>query len=1307
MLTPVGVGFYSLRIVGAWQYLGNVDEVSSPRSFLSGSQTIKLLTNIMHKTMKKIKHLLTLMAVSICAMVQMSAAERVQPINPTISVSEISSDTEVYLFNIGGGKHWGWMHYNPESSSYMIYPRQLNNNPCKFTISKTEEGYYHFKLVESDRSLCVYGSNWYVECNTRTDVCYDFLLADSANAVTIQMADSYAYYDASHYLGWVSGDDGFHRNLTGGNIFWLIVPATEQGITDAIYYKGRFDLYNALVASDGNGYCVDKYEEIYANENSTAEELIAAATELNNALDLSNYVRNAWGGEYPILFQEVEPNSWGRANNNLLRRYYSMSSGEQQTLEAIVDVDQEVALRYNPYNSNSQCDESDNYGSYDNNYYWQNYNSEYYVTMEVYVDDKLVRTINRQELGRDWYFYETLPKGKHTIKWVATCPEGYNSQYIDLQWVSLWRTPAVSVNLREAGSLGLEVLASTDSNGDKVNRIQDVRKLKIKGPMNADDWAQIDNMPSLFSLDLSEATVTVIPDNMFNRDTNNGGKNSKDYLHEIKLPSTLQRIGYRAFRCSYVDDIVFPATLTSIGDEAFHEAYLDKAILHEGVTSIGQHAFSYCFSLKEASVPESVTSFSNHVFRHCYDLEKASLPKGQTTIPDYCFNNCHNLKELPLHEGITAINRDAFTRCWAYNPTLPSTLRSLGDRSFFDSGITEVSLQKGVSVGFVAFKYCPIKNLVIPEEAALGNLCFADCKQLETVEFPSSFYTAGNESPILRYDNALKTVRLKCSSMVVGDYKDRFFWNCGSAFTVQVPDYLVNIYKQDNYWKDYTLEGFGTEEVNDWYVRNPLVLTYRDTWKGNPNVTIQYNTGTLHIKEGGDPININDLYVDWQSQLLCEREGVSIKGDYTHCYFAPDDVWYFISLPFNFKPKDVTTKSGAHVALRYYDGANRAVNGASGNWKDLPADTTVAAGSGFIMRTSKRDYVFFRALNDGDKQNIVSTAEFSKALQINDSEDAANKGWNLVGNPYQTYYNIHKMNTTAPITVYEHTTGRFYRRGTDSWGYWPNGGNYKAYSIVDDDYAMLPNGAFFLQCPDENAKVTFPTVGKQLTTEITDQNGVRAEFMQQPELRKLVDLRLFAGVVLNNTEDVVYDQTRVVFNPMSLIGYERSCDASKFANEDTTIPQLYSLGDDNVHYAINERPVEDGTVRLGIYAPTDGMYTFRVSRNRQAGSILLYDELENVTTDITDEGYTFHAKAGTTNNRFRLVAQSLVTDVTELPEREHVAMATEGGLQINGQALIYATDGRLVARTEGGFVPARQGVYIVRQGRKSVKVSVK
>ena len=40
MLTPDGVGFYSLRIVGVCRNLRNVDEVISPRFFMGPTQAL-------------------------------------------------------------------------------------------------------------------------------------------------------------------------------------------------------------------------------------------------------------------------------------------------------------------------------------------------------------------------------------------------------------------------------------------------------------------------------------------------------------------------------------------------------------------------------------------------------------------------------------------------------------------------------------------------------------------------------------------------------------------------------------------------------------------------------------------------------------------------------------------------------------------------------------------------------------------------------------------------------------------------------------------------------------------------------------------------------------------------------------------------------------------------------------------------------------------------------------------------------------------------------------------------------------------
>ena len=68
--------------------------------------------------------------------------------------------------------------------------------------------------------------------------------------------------------------------------------------------------------------------------------------------------------------------------------------------------------------------------------------------------------------------------------------------------------PQITVSLLEPGSLGTEVLYNTD-------HIKNVRRLKVKGAMNGDDWGRIKMMSTLLELDLSEAQFTEIPANQF------------------------------------------------------------------------------------------------------------------------------------------------------------------------------------------------------------------------------------------------------------------------------------------------------------------------------------------------------------------------------------------------------------------------------------------------------------------------------------------------------------------------------------------------------------------------------------------------------------------------------------------------------------------------------------------------------------------------------------------------------------------------------------------------------------------------
>jgi len=77
-------------------------------------------------------------------------------------------------------------------------------------------------------------------------------------------------------------------------------------------------------------------------------------------------------------------------------------------------------------------------------------------------------------------------------------------------------------------------------------------------------------------------------------------------LKEVHLPSTLERIGFRAFNSTAIENIDFPAGLKTIGDYAFTLAKLKSIVLPEGLQRIGRDAFRGNRAEGILILPESV-----------------------------------------------------------------------------------------------------------------------------------------------------------------------------------------------------------------------------------------------------------------------------------------------------------------------------------------------------------------------------------------------------------------------------------------------------------------------------------------------------------------------------------------------------------------------------------------------------------------------------------------------------------------------------------------------------------------------------
>lgn len=1129
--------------------------------------------------MKKTNLLIAIMLL-LSATVSSWAAERVAPTLPEFATLEAGK--EYYLYNVGSGTFLSKSSSTPKMDSY----------GSKVLVGEVSEKGFYIQYTDDSRYL--YTSSSIGATSSLGNTSY-YAVNDSLGGYTIQCAEvNTSYYNAEQFLG--VADAAISSTLTEGNIVWQFMDVEK-----AERYFALHKLYTALEATDGTAFNVDKFEAIYANKASTNEELTAAATTLNDAMSLTtSYTAPDWA-DFPMLL-ETNGCEWSTSSSNIY-----MSSTTDISLTGTVTVDKDATIVYQILYSTG-------------------------LNLWVYIDGKLVRIIDNTVIDtNDYTFCERITAGTHTIQLVYPNTSGSNKKMP--MRIGVESTPTVEVSLLEPGSLGTEVLYNVD-------HIKDVRRLKVKGEMNSDDWAKISMMTSLFSLDLSEAKITEIPYRQFTNEYEDCA-----FLHEIKLPEGLTDIKNEAFGFSNIDNITFPSTLKTIGKEAFYRSLIKEAILPDSMTSIGDYAFN-----------------------HCRNLTTVHYPKGLNYVPQYCFNACHLLKTCPLPEGLTRINNYAFSSTYSYNPRFPKSLTHIGNHAFNDSRIDSL--------------------ILYPSTTSIGSYAFEQCVSLVYAEFPTS-YSIINGSAILRNCRSLKEVVFKSPTVVTGSGKDRFFEYGPTDITIKVPSFLVNAYKLDEYWYNYNIEGFSTADIKDWVISQPLVLNARERFEGKPNLTIS-GSGSLKIN-GEDEMTIDSLTIISGTKFISNCDNISIDGKLTHNYYTSANYWYFVSMPFDFIVGEITAGNNAKYAIRYYDGAARAANGTGGSWKNFAATDTVKAGTGFIFCTSVDSYLTFTSLENESKQYVVSNEEFVKALDANVSETASNSGWNLVGNPWQAYYNIHILNFTAPITTWSVTNK-----------------TYSAYSIIDDDYAISPNQAFFVQCPDEVVSISFPVGGRQLTSEITTQQGTTTQARELGIIdRQLVDIAL--------TSNGLTDKTRIVFNDAAAMAYEPACDASKFFTMESGVSQVYTIDNEGNNYSINERPETDGVVKVGVMIATSGKHTFSLQRNK-AESVVLVDQATGVSHDLMASDYEFSAEAGTYNDRFVLnIKKAPGTTGIDNAAADNVSVtAVEGGIEIAGvlgTVNVYSVDGRLAATIEADGTAATvsldNGVYIVKAANKTAKVVVK
>lgn len=1167
--------------------------------------------------MKKL--FLSFIAICLASMCSLTAwaTERVAPTVPT-GVTPESGQT-YYMFNT-------------DAELFLSNCNAINVAGTEVQITITEGRGTQFKYGSYYIWGGSNGSMSWTSSNNNRETYWTIVEADDGTSY-IQCSPYNSSYNEAEYLGVTSGSTTLKHNCSlEDNVHWKIFT-TEDGLR----YRAELRLYKALntIEAYGKEWYIENYKTLYADRaNQTAEDLWAAAIALENSIGMSQGYQAPWWNERPILFSTSDGNfgqnyqdTWALPSNNYTTGTYFyryISAGAQSSISATVLVEEPSTLVYST---------SGGLGG-----------------VTVFIDGVQVRSLpnsqhNNYPSDKTYArFFEELEPGLHTITWIYKNGDSSSGNNFYLRYVGVMSKQQISVNLLEPGSLGTEVLYNTD-------HIKNVRRLKVKGAMNGDDWGRIKMMSTLLELDLSEAQFTEIPANQFKVSSSDTTMN---FLHKVVLPEGLTTIGNRAFYYSFVEDINLPSTMKRVGQEAFYRSHVKELIMPDDMTDFyGGNNDGYCFWemfwLTKLVLPKNLTKIPRYTFYNGYYITEAVMPEKLQTVGEYAFYGCTRMKTT-LPEGLKTIESYAFYNCDSLRLPLPETLTTIGE---------------------YAFQYNEsFKSLVIPQSVtSIGNYAFHSCWNLEKVELSVNQYSLANG--VFRDCSKLDT--LKLNSPTVTTISSYYPLTDITKVVLQVPHYLVNDYKLHSYWYNAkAIEPFDYSEITFIPIHGNLTLNH-ERFGGQPSIDVW---GNSYLKINGDAAQqFTNLFVRTENngsnryygQLLNNCEQITVSGDNGVIYRTDAKKWYFVSLPFDLEVSRIThNEQGVQYAIRYYDGEGRAANGKSGNWKNVDRTGIIPAGTGFIYQTNIATWTYFYAADTENKYGTLRTTEFIKPLAVNASETASNKGWNLVGNPYQCYYNNHCLNFTAPITVW-------------------NGSTYVAYSLTDDDYAIRPNEAFFVQCPNEEyTTIGFPLQGRQLTSVIESQNAVK-EWAPQAKTRQVVNVTVVGG----ETEDM----TRVVLNEEASMAYETSCDASKFMSMDSSVPQIYTLDAEGTQYAINERPFAEGYVDLGFYAGTEGSYTISSSRC-DAEKVFITDNLTGTTTDITDGAYCFTAKAGTDNTRFTL--SFVASDATAIKEIDKDAIV--------GKVGVYSVEGKFLGNDASRL---GAGIYVVRQGKKTSKVIVR
>ena len=820
------------------------------------------------------------------------------------------------------------------------------------------------------------------------------------------------------------------------------------------------------------------------------------------------------------------------------------------------------------------------------------------------------------------------------------------------------------------------------------------------------------NCPVLESVRLPQ-DLTVMPSYMF----------SGSGLAQLDLPASVTTLKeYALSGMKQLKSIQIPATVTTMERCVFWGSGLESFDWPAHLTTIPSETFRSCENLQSINIPATVDSIENGIFNSCTQLRSLHLPEGIRTISGALCYHCDSLREVTIPQTVTYIDRSAFERTNLHHVDIPDGVTYIGWAAI-QAPLEDLKLPSSLKhIGGYAFSdsRATYRHVVVPEGVmSMGSRVFYS-DSLRVLDLPSTL-AAIYDYPIGdNYKTKLDSLIIRAATPPLR--RGTLFNNENRHCRLFVPRASVSLYQADSGYN--IVDSIGGLDIN---VGQLTVTTQIAVTPGSSLGDGKYDVKYLYVYYGG-----YEAYSDDHPRMSVEKGATFHAGRFTMPHdlnlqrgtyrfetfinrgtFTVDDIdlqchmygRHIFTPPFDIAYDDLRMhRPGSPFAFYRYDSEARAAAKFDNTWVKVKPGETLHAGQAYCFRSDRVlsydkdgnllrdrygypekewDFLHMKPMKGG--ADYFSTADdVTLPLQHYAAEFPHNANWNAVGMPYPAYLDIRGLDYDGPIIVWN--WGQDFNMYDDMWY---NNGTWQAYSPLDDEVVLIPMQAFFIQAPDSVNSLTFDADRRQNNGTFvkgnTQNSRIALRRADQQRNRVVYNATLSRSTQQEEGQEVL-DHTRFVVNPAATLRYDIGRDAPKMSDADGPVNLLYTMAN-GMAYAINERPLADGIIRLGLQTAEAGTYTLSLSiKNDNGTEVWLIDNDEHTRTLLSEESYTFSVgEAGTSTSRFIIALggadPTAITDVEEVLPLRSEGLYNLAGMRVSTpQKGIFIENGRKVIK---------------------------